>query len=84
MMLVITAFQMASKTYISEKADINGMSLNERRTYDVAVLDALAASWRGFCMRKRRDNRQWRKFGVKRCFRTKILSNIFLYISFVK
>ncbi len=42
------------------------MSHNERRTDDVAVLDAAAASWRGFCMRKRRDNRQWRKFGVKR------------------
>ena len=40
------------------------MSLNERRTYDVAVLGASATSWRGFCMRKRRDNRQWRKFGV--------------------
>ena len=42
------------------------MSLNERRTYDVAVLGAAATSWRGFCMRKRRDNRQWRKFGVMR------------------
>ena len=44
------------------------MSYNERRTDDVAVLDASAASWRGFCtfLRKRRDNRQWRKFGVIR------------------
>ena len=47
---------------------IERISLNERRTDDVAVLGAAATSWRDFCMifRKRRDNRQWRKFGVIR------------------
>ena len=33
------------------------ISPNERRTYDVAVLVTAVTSWRGFCMRKRHDNR---------------------------
>ena len=55
------------------------MSANERRTYAVAVLGAAATSWRGFCMRKRHDNRQWRKFGVKR--RTLTLFSLWVYAS---
>ncbi len=65
---------------------IERISLNERRTDDVAVLGASATSWRGFCtfLRKRRDNRQWRKFGVKRSLVSRLcISTSYAFCSYI-